>query len=633
FSAFFTERRNSTRSRQKATHPPRRTSPANATCLLHNSSKKSIPRMAASSLSSPLSISNPLRRFSLHIHHLSKPKPIPSLILCSAAKMNGHIYRVPGLDEEEMDSVAGKTFERYALPSSAKRNGKGTAIVWFRNDLRVLDNDALYRAWSSSDTLLPVYCLDPRLFLTTHFFGFPKTGALRGAFLMECLADLRKNLMKRGLNLLIRSGKPEDILPCLAKDFGAHTVFAHKETCSEELQVERHVNQALKGVGNGTKLELVWGSTMYHKDDLPFDVLDLPDIYTQFRKSVEAKCRIRSLTRIPISLGPTPSVDNWGDVPTLGEVGIEPQEVTRGMRFVGGESAGVCRVFEYFWKKARSSPEIFRRLLRRCLCVYIMLYDLLKVYKETRNGMLGPDYSTKFSPWLAFGCISPRFIYEEVQRYESERVANNSTYWVLFELIWRDYFRFLSIKCGNSLFHLGGPRNVQGKWSQDIMLFESWRDGKTGYPIIDANMKELSTTGFMSNRGRQIVCSFLVRDMGLDWRMGAEWFETCLLDYDPCSNYGNWTYGAGVGNDPREDRYFSIPKQAQNYDPEGEYVAFWVQQLRRLPKEKRHWPGRLMYMDTVVPLLHGNAQTSGRSKSGGFRGSHSGRSSRNNGRP
>lgn len=118
-------------------------------------------------------------------------------------------------------------------------------------------------------------------------------------------------------------------------------------------------------------------------------------------------------------------------------------------------------------------------------------------------------------------------------------------------------------------------------------------------------MKELSTTGFMSNRGRQIACSFLVRDMGIDWRMGAEWFETCLLDYDPCSNYGNWTYGTGVGNDPREDRYFSIPKQAQNYDPEGEYVAYWLPELRALSKDRRNFPGNL-YINKIVPLKFGN---------------------------
>ncbi|XP_010525545.1 PREDICTED: cryptochrome DASH, chloroplastic/mitochondrial [Tarenaya hassleriana] len=560
----------------------------------------------ASSLYCNLAV--PLRKFSIN-----PTKPTSLFLSCSAGKMNTDIHRVPGLDDGEMGSAAGKAFERYAS-RSAKRIGKGTAILWFRNDLRVLDNDALYRAWVSSDTLLPVYCLDPRLFQTTHYFAFPKTGALRAAFLMECLDDLKKNLIKRGLNLLIRNGKPEDIIPSLAKDFGAHTVFAHKETCSEELRVERLMQKALREASgrpeNGAKLQLIWGNTMYHIDDLPFAAVDLPDVYTQFRKSVEAKCSVRSCTRVPFSLGPTPSVDNWGDVPILGQLDIQPQEVRKGMRFVGGETAALGRVFEYFWNK-----------------------DLLKVYKETRNGMLGPDYSTKFSPWLALGCISPRLIYEEVKRYERERIANNSTYWVLFELIWRDYFKFLSIKYGNSLFHLGGPRNVQGRWSQDKKLFEAWRDGKTGYPLIDANMKELSTTGFMSNRGRQIVCSFLVRDMGLDWRMGAEWFETCLLDYDPCSNYGNWTYGAGVGNDPREDRYFSIPKQAQTYDPEGEYVAWWLPQLRRLPKEKRNSPG-MSYIDRVVPLKHGGG--GGRGTAAGprrtsFRGNQSGRGYRSNG--
>ncbi|KAK2661125.1 hypothetical protein Ddye_007658 [Dipteronia dyeriana] len=513
------------------------------------------------------------------------------------------LRQVPELDAVETGRVVSQCFERYYTSTTVKRNGKGISIVWFRNDLRVLDNEALFKAWFSSDMVLPVYCVDPRLFQTTYHFGFPKTGALRGQFLIECLADLRKNLMNRGLNLMIQLGKPEEIIPSLAKSFGAHTVYAQRETCSEEVNVENMVRKRLRKlvlssssssslpskdefvIPNSSKspmLQLIWGTTMYHLDDIPFNSSSIPDVYTQFRKSVEAKSKVRGCIKIPASLGPPPSVDDWGCVPSIDQLGLESQKVNKGMKFVGGESAALGRVCEYFWKK-----------------------DLLRVYKETRNGMLGPDYSTKFSPWLASGSLSPRYIYEEVKRYERERQANDSTYWVLFELIWRDYFRFISLKYGNTLFHLGGPRKVEHKWSQDQKLFESWRDGCTGYPLIDANMKELTATGFMSNRGRQIVCSFLVRDMGIDWRIGAEWFETCLLDYDPCSNYGNWTYGAGVGNDPREDRYFSIPKQAQTYDPEGEYVAYWLPQLQALPKDKRNFPGS-SYTEQVVPLKFGN---------------------------
>ncbi|CAN4128253.1 unnamed protein product [Withania somnifera] len=458
------------------------------------------------------------------------------------------VHNVPGLSHEEMERVCEETFQRYSLGGLSKRKGKGIVIVWFRNDLRVLDNEALYRAWVSSEAILPIYCVDPRLL---------------------------------GLLITLDSQKLE--------------VYAHKETCSEEVKVEKLVTRNLQelvlpssgGPGNEsrsrttTKLELVWGSTMYHINDLPFDCESLPDVYTQFRKSVESKSKVRNCVRLPTSLGPLPEVGNWGHVAQVTELGLQQEKVPKGMKFIGGETAALGRVHDYFWKK-----------------------DLLKVYKETRNGMLGPDYSTKFSPWLASGSLSPRFIYEEVKRYEKERQTNDSTYWVLFELIWRDYFRFLSIKQGNLLFQAGGPRKVNNNRSQDQTMFDAWRRGQTGYPLIDANMKELATTGFMSNRGRQIVCSFLVRDMGIDWRMGAEWFETCLLDYDPCSNYGNWTYGAGVGNDPREDRYFSIGKQAQNYDPEGEFVAYWLPELRALPREKRHSPG-MMYLNPIVALKHG----------------------------
>ncbi|KAJ8526629.1 hypothetical protein K7X08_029106 [Anisodus acutangulus] len=514
-----------------------------------------------------------------------------------SARVAPTVQNVPGLSTEEMERVCEQTFLRYNYGGLGKRKGKGVAIVWFRNDLRVLDNEALFRAWVSSEVVLPVYCVDPRLFGATHYFGFPKTGALRAQFIIECLTDLKKNLVKRGLDLLIQHGKPEEIIPSLAKAYKAHTVYAHKETCSEEVNVEKLVTRNLQGNEprsiTTTKLELVWGSTMYHMDDLPFDCESLPDVYTQFRKSVESKSKVRNCIRLPASLGPPPEkVGDWGHVPQVTELGLQQEKVSKGMKFIGGESVALGRVHDYFWKK-----------------------DLLKVYKETRNGMLGPDYSTKFSPWLASGSLSPRFIYEEVKRYEKERQSNDSTYWVLFELIWRDYFRFLSIKLGNLLFQAGGPRKVNINWSQDQTMFYAWRQGQTGYPLIDANMKELAATGFMSNRGRQIVCSFLVRDMGIDWRMGAEWFETCLLDYDPCSNYGNWTYGAGVGNDPREDRYFSIPKQAQNYDPEGEFVAYWLPELRALPREKRHTPG-LMYLNPIVGLKHGYTKKTGDSKTG-----------------
>ncbi|XP_062229473.1 cryptochrome DASH, chloroplastic/mitochondrial isoform X2 [Phragmites australis] len=496
---------------------------------------------------------------------------------------------VPSLGADEAGTAADEAFQRHTSPS-LRRGGAGVAIVWFRNDLRVLDNEALVCAWAASEAVLPVYCVDPRVSAgSTHYFGFPKTGELRAQFLIECLGDLKQNLRKKGLDLLVRHGKPEEILPSIAK------VYAHKETCSEELLVERLVRKGLEQVvitQGGTsdqkkhltpKLQLIWGTTMYHIDDLPFPVSNLPDVYTQFRKAVESKSSVRNCSKLPPSLGPPPcsgldEAGGWGTIRTLESLGQTVTKSEKGMHFIGGESAALGRVHEYFWKK-----------------------DQLKIYKETRNGMLGPDYSTKLSPWLASGSLSPRYICEEVKRYEKQRVANDSTYWVLFELIWRDYFRFLSAKYGNSIFHLGGPRKVVSKWSRDQVLFESWRDGRTGYPLIDANMRELSATGFMSNRGRQIVCSFLVRDMGIDWRMGAEWFETCLLDYDPASNYGNWTYGAGVGNDPREDRYFSIPKQAKTYDPDGEYVAYWLPELQSIAKERRNFPGA-SYIRQIVPL-------------------------------
>jgi deoxyribodipyrimidine photo-lyase len=214
----------------------------------------------------------------------------------------------------------------------------------------------------------------------------------------------------------------------------------------------------------------------------------------------------------------------------------------------------------------------------------------LREYRETRNGLLGSDYSSKFSPWLALGCLSPRRIDAEIREYERERVENDSTYWLRFELTWRDFFQFQLAKYGSTWFQPGGIRERDDiEWRQDREQFDRWAAGETGIPFVDANMRELNATGYMSNRGRQNVASFLANDLRIDWRKGAAYFEARLVDYDVASNWCNWAYQAGVGNDSR-DRSFDVLWQADRYDPNAEYVTHWCPELDGLPPEYAHEP-------------------------------------------
>lgn len=439
------------------------------------------------------------------------------------------------------------------------------AILWFRNDLRLHDHEALVSALQKADRIIPVYCLDPRHFGQTSY-GFPKTGAFRGNFLLECLQSLKARLREKGSDLMVVHGKPEEVLPALAKEHKISWVFAHKEVAEEETSVEQALETVL--FKEGITLELSWGSTLYHPDDLPMPIQSLPDIFTKFRKLAEKESSIRQQFPTPFTI-PTLPLEDWGAIPELSSLGLKKPilEPRAALKMTGGEVAGINRLQEYFWE-------------RNCL----------KSYKETRNGLLGEDYSSKFSPWLAFGCLSPRYIEFEIRKYEELRIANSSTYWLIFELIWRDYFRFVVKRYGNTVFQQGGIKQLPGKWSDNEQIFEAWKIGKTGLPFVDANMRELLFTGFMSNRGRQNVASFLVKDLQLDWRMGAEWFESQLIDYDVCSNWGNWNYVAGIGNDPRENRYFNVPSQSKRYDSSGEYIRTWLPEISTLPSEMIHEP-------------------------------------------
>ncbi len=387
------------------------------------------------------------------------------------------------------------------------------AILWFRNDLRLTDHEPLVKAIHSAKEIIPVYCWDPRRWRKDPY-GQIKTGAFRTQFIKESLEELDRSLKERGSYLYFIEGAPEEVLPQLATEFGASAVFAHKEVGTEEAAVECGLEEGLFPLG--IDLKLFWGRTLLNLTDLPMPIRFIPEVFTQFRKEVERSVAIRPLFPSPreISSPSMGSQDFWEGFPK--KIYLSREESISGvLPFKGGESAGTERIHAYIWEK-----------------------DLLKTYKETRNQLLGGDYSSKFSPWLALGCISPRSIYQEVKRYENERIKNDSTYWLIFELLWRDYFHFISHKHGNKLFLRGGIQNRNLVVTPDTLKWEAWKDGMTGVPFVDANMRELKHTGFMSNRGRQNVASFLVNDLGQDWRKGAAYFESLLIDYDVCSNWG-----------------------------------------------------------------------------------------------
>ncbi len=440
-----------------------------------------------------------------------------------------------------------------------------SSIVWFRNDLRLLDNVALHEAIQKSTHVYPVYCFDPRQFTETEI-GESKTGAHRAQFLLESVADLRENLRQRGSDLIVRQGIAESVIAQLAQKMGATAVFASKEATSEENAVEISLEKSLNA--QGIELNLVWQSTLLHIDDIPWPIKNVPDIFTQFRKEAERSVEVRPVVPAPEQLNPLPDVC-VGDLPSLDDLGLDPPEPDpRGvLDHRGGETEGTRRLHAYLWDT-----------------------DALATYKETRNGLLGADYSTKFSAWLANGSLSPRVVHQQVLAYEAERTKNKSTYWLIFELLWRDYFRFIAKKYGSRIFQIGGIKQEDLYLRDDFGAFEKWKNGSTGVPFIDANMREINATGFMSNRGRQNVASFLVKDLKVNWTWGASYFESRLIDYDVCSNWCNWNYVAGVGNDPRENRYFNIMSQAQRYDPQGEYVRHWIPELAHVEGKRVHYP-------------------------------------------
>ena len=447
-------------------------------------------------------------------------------------------------------------------------------LVWLRRDLRLHDHAPLAAALAAGGSVVPVYVLEPSTLRPSGPLGVPRCGPFRARFLIESLEALRRGYRERGGDLVVRVGDPERVLAELTAELGAVRVFAHREVGTEERAQERALSAALES--RGARLRLFDGQSMVAPDDLPYPVREVPPVFTRFRTRVEREVEIPEPLPAPTRM-PEVSVEP-GALPTLASLGIEEPTpsplATR--RIVGGEDEALARVHEWIW-----------------------LRDRLRTYKATRNGLLDADDASLFSPWLAMGCLSARQVHAEVRRYERQRVRNEDTHWLIVELLWRDYFRFVAEQQGARLFASDGPQGVAFPWrtlsSRDARAdFDRWATGTTGFPLVDAAMRELRATGFTSNRARQNVASFLTRVLGLDWRLGAAWFESWLVDYDVASNWGNWGYVAGVGQDARGFRFFNVYKQAQDYDPDARFVRHWLPELAGLSAADAQRPERVV---------------------------------------
>ncbi|KAJ3835735.1 DNA photolyase, FAD-binding/Cryptochrome [Lentinula raphanica] len=541
-------------------------------------------------------------------------------------------------------------------------------IYLLRRDLRISDNPIFHHLQQHPNTfthLLPLYILSPNQIEVSGLLHDPdnsgspypqarsrlgqfwRCGPHRAKFIAESVWDVKQSLKDRGSDLVVRVGRMEEVVrQVLQQDefrgkVGA--VWMTKDWASEEVEEERKIEEVVEEEGDGKIEWKVWDGEemlLHDNDFATSDPAQVPDVFTSFRKSFEPlRDSIRSpYISTPSKLPPLPPhipaqaapfsipdsleefsralrkpVEDCG----LGKPISKPQGATTAHPFIGGETRAHERI------------------------VHLIASGSISSYKDTRNGLLGEDFSTKLSAYLALGCVTARQInaymvafedgkdfpdfgiglqFEKAKVFKSRgfgKGENKGTAAVRFELLWRDYMRLCMRKFGNNLFSIEGFRGVQQQdnsynnnqrknkhnsdnsyhWSDLSSLetrtkFTRFLRGETGTGLIDASMRELALTGYTSNRTRQNCASFLAKWLGIDWRLGAEWYECMLIDYDVASNWGNWAYVAGVGNDPRgrndgsngtEGRKFNPVKQAWDYDPRGEYVKAWIAEFEDVP--------------------------------------------------
>jgi len=491
---------------------------------------------------------------------------------------------------------------------------RGHRALWFRaNDLRLDDHPALRAALQDARSLTPLYVFDPSCFnVVTRYGGARKSSARRARFLLDCVASLRRRLEQDyGSGLAIGLGSPSDIVPKLS----AHcdTVFVSEGFCSEEKKEE---SQVARNLVHG-ELRRVWGGTLFFPNELGNNPDNITLGHMQFRSNCRQKGRIRDPIPEPSRLPPLPQselaeaslVDNITEaltfLPSLEDLGYSVEEVEaacvddpRGaMVWEGGEEAAWARLQKWMFDD-----------------------DHLKDYRDIQNGMAGEGYSSKLSPWIARGCISVRRIRQEALRYEAQRgIQNFSTYWLPNMLEWRDFMIYIARSQGDRIFKVGGITGDKSPWNGTQKDLQAWKEGRTGEEIVDAAMKELLLTGYMSMRARHIVATYLIYDLGVDWRHGAAHFEEHLLDYDPALNWVMWMQAPGLlGRGGRHQglQHFSVKKSVRsqrkqlNNPIDREFIQRWLSEDRRPSAASR----RILAVDAASDVMDDKHNAGLRSK-------------------
>lgn len=393
-------------------------------------------------------------------------------------------------------------------------------------------------------TVVPVFVFDPSIYKGKH------ASANRNRFLLECLDDLKNSLKKLGGDLVIRKGEPSDVLHALASETGASAVYCTEDYSPKAKRRDDKVTKRLQA--SDVTLDMFPGRLIVDSFDNILTKAGTPHkVFTPFWKNWQQINR-RSLAPAPTHLQ-LPAGVNVGELPKIAEISQE-DELSPNV-IPGGES------------EARKRLEHF-------------LTENVHEYHKNNNNNMAADQTSRLSAYLHFGCLSPREI--ETMLPDSEGAAA----WHR-QLAWRDFYHYV-------LFHHPSNSTLEFQekyrsfeWENDETHYQAWREGQTGYPIVDAAMRQLNSEGWMHNRGRLIVGSFLTKDLLLDWRLGEAYFMRMLIDGDQANNNGNWQWIASVGVDPAPvyRRLYNPSSQRDNYDPTGAYVRRYVHELQNVPDE------------------------------------------------